>query len=103
MSRTKGYKCSNVYCGSCRGESLCGESGDSPLQCPDRLVPGPTNADRIRAMSDEELAAQPIVKVDGLTECSLFLSLPIGKLFVSGSEAERATLKWLQQPAEEGD
>ena len=54
--RSKGYKCSNVKCGSCVGHCLCVEPGDSPLSCPDRLVPGQTNADRIRAMSDDELA-----------------------------------------------
>ena len=52
----KGYMCINVKCGSCLGHCMCEEPGDSPLSCPDRLIPGQTNADRIRAMSDEELA-----------------------------------------------
>ena len=56
MSRTKGYKCFNIKCGSCIGKTLCGEPEDTALGCVDRIVGKPiTNADRIRAMSDEEL------------------------------------------------
>ena len=60
-----------------------------------------TNADCIRAMSDEELADQLVIRIDGLEECSLYLSAPTGKLFISRSEAVRVTLEWLGQPAEE--
>lgn len=60
-----------------------------------------TNADCIRAMSDEELAEQLVIKIDGLEECSLYLSAPTGKLFIPRSEAVRVTLEWLRQPAEE--
>ena len=56
MSRTKGYKCFNIKCGSCIGKTLCGEPEDTALVCVDRVVGKPmTNADRIRSMSDEEL------------------------------------------------
>lgn len=60
-----------------------------------------TNADRIRAMSDEELARQLVINVDGLSECRIHLSAPTGKMFVLEAEAERVTLDWLRQPAEE--
>lgn len=60
-----------------------------------------TNADRIRAMTDEELARQLVINVDGLAECRLHLSAPTGKMFVLEREAERVTLDWLRQPAEE--
>ena len=57
MSRAKGYKCFNIKCGSCIGKTLCGEPEDTALVCVDRVIGKPmTNADRIRAMSDEELA-----------------------------------------------
>ena len=57
MSRTKGYKCFNIKCGSCIGKTLCGEPEDTALVCVDRVIGKPTtNADRIRAMNDEELA-----------------------------------------------
>jgi hypothetical protein len=54
--RTKGHKCYNIKCGACVGKTLCGLSGDEALTCVDRMVNQKTNADRIRAMSDEELA-----------------------------------------------
>ena len=56
MSRTKGYKCFNIKCGSCIGKTLCGEPEDTALVCVDRVIGKPmTNADRIRSMTDEEL------------------------------------------------
>ena len=52
-------------------------------------------------MSDEELAKQLVINVDGLAECRLHLSAPTGKMFVLEAEAERVTLNWLRKPAEE--
>ena len=57
MSRSKGYKCFNIKCGSCIGKTLCGEPEDTALGCVGRVVGKPmTNADRIRAMTIEEKA-----------------------------------------------
>ena len=53
--RAKGYKCSNVKCDRCVGNSMCGELGDVALNCVDRIITRQTNADRIRSMSDEEM------------------------------------------------
>lgn len=36
--RAKGYKCYNVLCGSCIFHAMCGEPGDAPLTCADRVV-----------------------------------------------------------------
>lgn len=37
--RTKGYKCYNYHCKGRVGDSLlCGEPGDIPLNCEDRIV-----------------------------------------------------------------
>ena len=66
--------------------------------CPEQKL---SNADRIRAMSDEELAEQLVVAVNGLQPCTLYYSIPTERSFVSESEAVRITLDWLQQPAEE--
>ena len=55
MSRSGGYKCYNFRCGSCIGKTLCGEPGDGATKCDNRIVSLKTNADRIRAMEDEEL------------------------------------------------
>lgn len=60
-----------------------------------------TNADCIRAMSDEKLANQLVIEVDGLEPCRLYLSAPTGKLYVTRTEATRNALEWLQQPTEE--
>lgn len=74
---------------------------------PDACVFGPcsaekhSNGDKIRMMSDEELAKQLVINVDGLAECRLHLSAPTGKMFVLEAEAERVTLNWLRKPAEE--
>ena len=62
-----------------------------------------TNADRIRAMSDGELAEQlvvVVVAVNGLQPCTLYYSMPTERTFLTEAEAVRVTLEWLQQPAE---
>ena len=83
MSRTKGYKCFNIKCGSCIGKTLCGEPEDTALVCVDRVIGKPmTNADRIRAMTDEELAK--------LLCCTGWRMIE-----------QKECLEWLQQPAEE--
>ena len=76
----KGYKCSNVKCNSCIAHCMCGELGDAALDCVNRIITKYTNADRVRAMSDEELA-------DVLRE---FATKPTQGSF----------LKWLKQPSE---
>lgn len=62
-----------------------------------------TNADRIRAMNDDELSKQLVIviDVDGLQPCRMYLSAPTGKIYLSRSEAIKTTKDWLQQPAEE--
>ena len=66
--------------------------------CPEQTL---SNADRIRAMSDEELAEQLVVAVNGLQPCTLYYSIPTERTFLTEAEAVRVTLEWLQQPAEE--
>ena len=93
MSRTKGYKCFNIKCGSCIGKTLCGEPEDTALVCVDRVIGKPmTNADRIRAMSDEELV--------NVVPCPLGFSMfrcPIER------QCGPCKREWLQQPAEDDD
>ena len=97
MSRTKGYKCFNIKCGSCIGKTLCGEPEDTALVCVDRVIGKPmTNADRIRAMNDEELA-------EFLWNFNL-ADVSTVKMGEFGPHMFRYRLKeWLQQPAEEDD
>ena len=93
MSRTKGYKCFNIKCGSCIGKTLCGEPEDTALVCVDRVIGKPmTNADRIRAMTDEELV--------NVVPCPLGFSMfrcPIER------QCGPCKREWLKQPAEEDD
>lgn len=87
MSRTKGYKCFNIKCGSCIGKTLCGEPEDTALVCVDRVIGKPmTNADRIRSMNDEELA-EFLYQVR----------------YDNGWGLEEYVLEWVKQPAEEDD
>ena len=96
MSRSKGYKCFNIKCGSCIGKTLCGEPEDTALVCVDRVIGKPmTNADRIRAMSDEELA-------------EFIKHIKVRAAFckaVKNNDAfeELCSAEWLQQPAGEED
>ena len=64
--------------------------------CGDKM---PSNADRIRAMSDEELAAM----LKDYKDCNKNCIISNGKNCYQICEEESTLLKWLQQPAEEGE
>ena len=97
MSRTKGYKCFNIKCGSCIGKTLCGAPEDAALVCVDRVIGKPmTNADRIRAMNDEELAWELMLwRCEGVARHHGISS--------EYPDTQKTILEWLQQPAEEDD
>ena len=63
--------------------------------CPYRTEPI-TNADRIRSMSDEELASM----LKNYKDCSKNCIISNGKHCYQICEEESVLLKWLQQPAE---
>ena len=101
MSRTKGYKCFNIKCGSCIGKTLCGEPEDTALVCVDRVIGKPmTNADRIRSMSDKELVR---IRYRGAPHCKSDDPMKCNRHdFLDGmSPCELCYYEWLQQPAEE--
>ena len=99
--RAKGYKCSNVKCDSCVGHSMCGELGDAAMNCVDRIITRQTNADRIRAMSDEELAKYLYQMQKNILR---YVATVIGysEEFDFADEAPDL-LEWLKQPSEEGE
>ena len=103
--RTKGYKCFNIKCGSCIGKTLCGEPEDTALGCVNRVAGNPmTNADRIRAMSDEEL----VVFLDGFSgrclDCAEDAKNKNCPIYKEGHYCSpKDIMAWLQQPAEEDD
>jgi len=57
-----------------------------------------TNADRIRCMSDEELAELLTPEINGVPPCKFFAVLPSGRTYLSRKVAKEKTLDWLQQP-----
>lgn len=62
-----------------------------------------TNADRIRAIRDEELAENRCVEIKGLYPWPIFVAFDVPeKRFLSRESAVAEELNWLQQPAEEG-
>ena len=91
--RAKGYKCSNVKRDRCAWHSMCGELGDAALNCVDRIITIQTNADRIRAMSDEELAE--MLWKTGRNHRSVCAD-PV----VDYNEHRDHLIAWLKQPAE---
>ena len=97
--RAKGYKCSNVKCDRCAWHSMCGELGDAALNCVDRIITIQTNADRIRAMSDEEL----VVFLDGFSgrclDCAEDVKNKSCPIYKEGRYCRpRDIMEWLQQP-----
>lgn len=95
MSRSGGYKCYNLNCMSCVSRVLCGEHGDIALNCVDRIVSYHTNADNIRAMTDEELA-KLLTNGCADSKCS---DAPHTKY--GSSDCYMCRLNWLRKPAEE--
>ena len=71
---------------------------DQPETCA-AYVPVLTRADKIRAMSDEELAAM----LKDYKDCNKNCIISNGKNCYQICEEESTLLKWLQQPAEEVD
>ena len=55
------------------------------------------NGDVLRSMSDEKLAEQLVICVKGLEPCTVYLSAPTGKMFISRTVAVDTTFDWIQQ------
>lgn len=72
-------------------------------QCPHGVptVPPVTNADRIRHMSDEELAEELVIEIEGLFPSLVYVPMATGNIYISRDKAEKEMLEYLQQPAEE--
>ena len=66
--------------------------------CPGQKL---SNADRIRTMSDEELAEELVIEIEGLFPSLVYVPMATGNIYISQDEAEKEMLEYLQQPAEE--
>lgn len=91
------------YCKDCWGYSGCkaqGRTVDFPVDdgvCLDfDECKNMTNADRIRAMSDEELA-ETLIQYDDF--CGVYMA-DDGMKYYDFEAAKEAELEWLKQPAE---
>ena len=88
-------KCTGMRCPMQAGYKVdeCNHKG-----CHYRTEPM-TNADKIRAMSDEELAAM----LKDYKDCNKNCIISNGKNCYQICEEESTLLKWLQQPCEGGE
>ena len=85
-------KCTVTY----RGSACAALRGTYGLDSDPEII---TNADRIRSMSDEELAGM----LWNFKECGKRCIMSNGKHCYQICEEESVILKWLQQPAGEED
>ena len=60
-----------------------------------------TNADCLRAMTDEELEEQLVLEMECVAPCKMFVAIPTGEMFLSQEAAREAVGKWLRQPEKE--
>ena len=60
-----------------------------------------TNGDKIRAMSDEELAKLLVIRVQGVAPCPLYMAINSRTQYLTEKPAVSDSLKWIQQPAKE--
>ena len=87
-------KCTVAY----RGSACAALRGTYGLDSDPEII---TNADRIRTMSDEELAEELVIEIEGLFHFSVYVPLSTGTIYISRDKAEKEMLEYLQQPAEE--
>lgn len=86
MSRSGGYKCYNIQCGSCIGKTLCGEPGEDALSCADRIVPRKTNADLLARAEAAEARAEKAEK-----QLEALLTVILGKPIMATGQREVIT------------
>lgn len=91
-----------VKCENCKKYEDCKSGSSLTWPCGAYSPKVVTNGDSIRAMNDSKLADQLVISIDGLRECTLYLSAPTGEMFISRLAAMEANLRWLHQPAETG-
>ena len=88
----------------CHSESTIIQAARNAALCAQQERENPmTNADRIRAISDEELAENRCIEIKGLYPWPIFVAFDVPeKRFLSRESAVAEELNWLQQPTEEG-
>ena len=84
-------------CGECCSRWYCEDSPETCGAFPD--PPLPTNADRIRSMSDEELAREMLFFVP--SDFNRHYTGIAGGYYATADEAIQANFDWLKQPVKE--
>ena len=86
---------------------MCGELGDVALNCVDRIIARQTNAQKIRGMSDEELAEfLTHINQTNCQDCAFSHGWRCQQGRYDYSDFEKCKegrKRWLQQPAKEGE
>ena len=90
--------CHNISCSN-HGKSVS-FLGDG-WKC--NYIPVPTNADRIRAMSDEELVEFLRFGFVPINICDLCEKIIASESACNDNSCRKALMKWLQQPCEGGE
>lgn len=103
MSRYQCWNCLTHHNGDYERCDNCISKGcDKPTMWrPGPNYVPPTNADRLRAMSDEELAEKLVIEIEGLFPSLVYVPVATGNIYISRDKAEKEMLEYLQQPAEE--
>ena len=90
-----------MKCENCTKYDDCRTGSGLTWPCGAYVPKSVTNADRIRTMSDEELAEELVIEIEGLFHFSVYVPLSTGIIYISRDQAEKEMLEYLQQPAEE--
>lgn len=99
MPNKKNPSATDLYCLDCGAWQKFATKDEIRLyQCKKGPI---TNADRIRAMSDEELAEELVIEIEGLFPSLVYVPMATGNIYISRDKAEKEMLEYLQQPAEE--
>ncbi|SBV94169.1 conserved hypothetical protein [uncultured Eubacteriales bacterium] len=92
-----------AQCENCKKYDDCRDGSGLTWPCGAYRPIVTTNADRIRAMSDEELAEDRVAEFSGLAPCPMWAAMDVpDKMYLSKNAAVEVELEYLRQPAEEG-
>ena len=90
-----------MKCENCTKYDDCRTGSGLTWPCGAYVPKAVTNADRIRRMSDEELAEGLVIEIEGLFPSLVYVPMATGNIYISRDKAEKEMLEYLQQPAEE--
>ena len=90
-----------MKCENCTKYDDCRTGSGLTWPCGAYVPKSVTNADRIRVMSDEKLAEELVIEIEGLFPSLVYVPMATGNIYISRDKAEKEMLEYLQQSAEE--